>query len=150
MFWRRLEDILKTSWRCLEDVLRTILQNFLKTSSQDFLKMSWRRFYKTFWQDVLKTFWRRMTKTNILVLIMTPSEYVWLRPIYSSWSKGLEDVFWRWRRKTSSRRLHQGEWLLGSLAPSAFWCFFVPIQKTTRIFNLCPVLCPSGNWKIRP
>ena len=75
-------------------------------------------------ENVLKTSWRRIAKTNILVLTKT------------SWRR-LEDVFWSrktkanifvlmktsWRRllktktkgvfKTSSRRLHQDECLLG-------------------------------------
>ena len=97
-----LQDVLKTSWRCLEDVF----QEVLKTSWQDVLKMPWRRFedvFKTSWrcledlfvrrleevlarrlEDVLKTSWRRRAKTNILVL-----------------------------SKTSWRRLHQDECLLG-------------------------------------
>ena len=66
---RRLEDVLKTSWKRLEDVL----------------KMSWRRFCKTYWRrlkDVLKMSGRRMTKTIILIFIKTSS-------------RRLESVFWR-------------------------------------------------------
>ena len=44
----RLENILKTSWKCLED----IFQDVLKTSKQDVLKMSRRRL-----EDVLKMSW---------------------------------------------------------------------------------------------
>ena len=95
-FWRCLEDVLKTSWRCLKDVLARFL-----------FKMSWRHL-----EDVFKKSGRRMTKTNILVLIKTSSEDVWVRRIYSSW-RCLEDVFWRQRQKTSSRRLHQDDCLLG-------------------------------------
>ena len=51
------------------------------------LKMSWRCL-----EDVLKTSWRCMDKTNILVLIKTSSEDVWLIRIYSSSSRRLEDV----------------------------------------------------------
>ena len=90
-FWKSLEDVMKkswkhleTSWRRLEDVLKTFfsrgLENFLKTSR------------------------RRMIKTNILVLIKTSSEDVWVRRIYSSWSRRLEDL-WRQRGKTSSTPL---------------------------------------------
>ena len=109
------------------------LENVLKTSLEDVLKMSWRRLEDIFarrLENVLKTPWRRMTKTNILVLIKT------------SWRR-FEDVFWRrmckvnifvliktsWRRllktktkdvfKTSSRRLHQDECLLGHLRVAA-------------------------------
>ena len=48
--------------------------------------------------------WRRMAKADILVLTKTFSEDPWLRWIYLSWSRHLEDVSWRWRRKTSSSR----------------------------------------------
>ena len=101
--------VFKTSWRCFQDVFARLLEDVLKTS--------WRCL-----EDVLKTL-----------------EDVWIRQIYSSWPRGLEDVFWRrminknifafiktsWRRlsktkakdvfKTSSRRLYQDECLLGIL-----------------------------------
>ena len=102
----RLEKVLKTS---LQDVLKMSF----KTFSQSVLKMSWRRF-----EDVLKTSWRLMTKTSKLVLIKTSSGDVWVRWMYSSWSRRLEDVFWRRKRNTPSRRLqdktYQDECLLGS------------------------------------
>ena len=83
--WRHFcRASLKTSWRCLEAVFKDVLQNVLKTT--------WRRL-----QDA---FWRRMTRANIFVLIKT------------SW-RCLQDVFWRRRQKTSSRRLHQDECLQG-------------------------------------
>ena len=129
MSWRRLQNALKTSWRCLDFFARRLgkmswrcLKEILKTSSkclEDALKMSWSHFCKTSWrrpenvlkrswQDVLKkcwkcledVFWRLMIKANIFILIKT------------SWRR-LEDVFWRQRRKTFSRRLHQVECLLG-------------------------------------
>ena len=106
--WKPLEDVLrmpwrrfcKTSWRCLEDVLRK--------PWQDLLKMSWRRledawprrrnwFLSKRFQDVLKT----------------SSEDVWVRQMYLSWWSNLKDVFRIRRRKTSSRRLQQDEYLLG-------------------------------------
>ena len=101
--WRRFEDVFKKSWRRLKDVLKMIVQDVLKTSwkrledvlarcLEDVLKMSWKRL-----EDILKTygqdeyigldqdvFWRRKAKANIFVLI-----------------------------KTSSRRRHQDECLLG-------------------------------------
>ena len=103
MSGRRLEDVLKMSWKSLQDVLKTFLQDVLKTS--------WRRF-----EDVLKTSWRRMTKTNILALIKT------------SWGL-LEDVFWRRMSKvnifvlikTSSSCLHQEECLLGKIYAVYNW-----------------------------
>ena len=103
---------MKTSWRCLEDVLKTswsFLEDILGRRLEDVLKTSWRCL-----KDVLKTPWRCMAKTKLLVMTKTFSEDVWLRRIYSSLSRRHEDVFWRRRRKTSSRRLHQDEYLLGT------------------------------------
>ena len=114
----------------LQNILEISLQDVLNAPSkrlEDVLKMSWRHFsrrlddvFKTSWQDVL----RRL-------------EDVWPRRIYWSWTRRLEDVFWRrkarasifvsiktsWRRiletkmedvfKASSRRLHQNKCLLG-------------------------------------
>ena len=69
---RRLEDVLKTSWKtkncyaedvlktCLEEVLRTCLEDFLKTCLEDVLKTSWRHILKTSWRHVLKTSSRRL------------------------------------------------------------------------------------------
>ena len=110
-----LQEALKTSWRHLEEVLKTFLQDVwrwcedvLKMSWQDVLKMSWRRFCETSWrrlENVLKTSWRRMIKTNILVLIKTSSEDVWIRWIYSSWSRRLEDVLKTSPEDKDERRL---------------------------------------------
>ena len=89
-----------------EQVLKTYLKDVLKTSSKHLehvLKMSWRWFCKTSWrrlENVLKTSWQDVLKT--------------------SWRR-LEDVFWRRKAKanifvlikTSSRRRHQDECLLG-------------------------------------
>ena len=90
----------------LENVLKTCWRRF-----EDVLKTSWGSL-----EDVFKTSWRRL-------------EVVWPRWVYWSWSRRLEDVFWRrmnktnifvlmktswrrlgeffwrWRRKTSSRHL---------------------------------------------
>ena len=106
MSWRRLEKVLKMSWRRLENILKHL---------GDVLKMSWRHL-----ENLWKMSWRRMTKTNILVLIKTSSEDVWVRRIYSSWSRRLENIFWRRRRKTSSRRLHQDECLMGNMSCSIY------------------------------
>ena len=103
--WRYL---CKRSWRRLEDVFKTSWTRFCKTSwrrFEDVLKTSWRRL-----EDVLETSWRRIAKTNILVLVLTKM----------SW-KRLEDVLWRRMTKanifvlikTSWRRLHQDECLVG-------------------------------------
>ena len=80
---RRLQNVLKTSWRCLEDILKTSWKRL-----EDALKM--------FLQDVLKTSWKCL-------------EEVWPRWIYSSWSSRLEDVFWRgWRKTPSSGQMFAG------------------------------------------
>ena len=77
------------------------LVNVLKMSSrrlQGVFKTSSRRL-----EDVLKTnisSWLRRLR-NVL---KTSSEDVWLKRIYSPWSRRLEDIFWRRRGKTSSSR----------------------------------------------
>ena len=120
MSWRRLQHVfrltifrlprrpckyvLKMSWRhlarCLEDVLKD--EKLLRWGRlEDVLKTCLEDFSKTCLENVLKTSWKRL-------------EDVWPRRIYWSWSRRLlkmktKDVF-----KTSfSRRLHQGECLLG-------------------------------------
>ena len=88
-FWRRFEDVLKTSW-----------QDVLKMSWRRFCKKSWRRLenvLKTSWQDVLKTSWRRIAKTNILVLTKTS----WRRLLKTK----TKDVF----KTSSSRQMFAGK-----------------------------------------
>ena len=92
-----LQDVFKTSSKRLEDVLRC-LEDIFASRLENVLKMSWRCFgkdvlntydegdYVRLDQDVLKTSWRRLLKTKT------------------------KDVF-----KTSSRRLHQDECLVGLL-----------------------------------
>ena len=106
------------------------LENLLKVSLQDVLKMPWRNLedvFKTSWthlENVLNTSWRRLEDIwprriywpwprRLEGVLKTSSEDARLRRTFSSWSRPLEDVFWRRRRKTSSRRLHQDECLLG-------------------------------------
>ena len=89
------------------------LVNVLKMSSrrlQGVFKTSSRRL-----EDVLKTnisSWLRRLR-NVL---KTSSEDVWLKRIYSPWSRRLEDIFWRRRGKTSSSR-----WMF---AGGAVWVIF--------------------------
>ena len=102
--WRRPKNVLKMSWRRFCKTSWRRLENVLKTSWQDVLKTSWRRL-----ENVLKTSWRRMAKTKILVLTKTSSEDVWVRRIYSSWSRRLlktktKDVF----KTYSSRQMFAG------------------------------------------
>ena len=140
MSWRHLEDVFKTSWRRLEDTWKRSWRRF-----EDVLKMSWRRL-----EDALKTYsqdkyigldqdvlWRRKAKANIFVLIKT------------SWRR-LEDVFWRRRRKASSRRLHQDECLLGLVFICTF-CVF-PWNTLAGVFTLsnlhdgCIKIIKSHPW----
>ena len=88
---------LKLKFAGLEDVLKMFSTRLQRNnfSSSRILKTS----RKTTWRRLgrrkivtLKTYWRRL-------------EEVWPRRIYCSWPRRLEDVFWRQRRKTSSRRL---------------------------------------------
>ena len=81
-----LQDVLKI----LEDVLYTSLKSLggvLAKSLKDVLKTSWRHL-----QNVLKMFWKCL-KTLLQDVLKMHSEEVWLRQIYSSWSRRLEDVF---------------------------------------------------------
>ena len=88
MFWRRLEEVSKTSWRSLEDVLR----------------MSWKRL-----EDVLKTYGQDGYIDLDQDVLKTSSEDVRLRRTYASWSRRLvktktKDVF----KTSSSRRMFAG------------------------------------------
>ena len=108
---KRFEYVSKSFWKRVNKNSLTWWWYVLKTSWRDLCKTSWRHL-----ENVLKMSWRRMTKTIILVLIKTSSEDVWVRRIYLSWSRHLEDVL-----KTSSEdedegRLHQDECLLGGLS----------------------------------
>ena len=97
--WIRFENVLKIPWRILktsskrlEDVLKMFWRRFCKTSWRRLENVSWRGLDKTSWrrlEDVLKTFDQDALKIS--------SEDVWLRLIYSSWSRCLKDVL-----KTSS------------------------------------------------
>ena len=126
MSWWRLQNVLKTSWRCLEDVFARRLEEVLNTSWKCLSKTSWRRLQdilKTFLQDVWKTSWRRfedILARRLEDALKTSSEdvygkYIWLdeNVLKTSWRHPLKtktkDVF-----KTSWRRLHQDECLLGS------------------------------------
>ena len=102
MSWRHLDDVFKTSWRRLENALKRSWRRF-----EDVLKTSWKRL-----EDVLKTYSQDEYIGLDQDVLKTSSEDVRLRRTYSSWRR-LEDVFWRRRWKTSSRRLHQDECLLG-------------------------------------
>ena len=103
------------------------LQNVLRMSSRRICETSWRCLGKMSWKRLDDVFARRLE--NVLKTSCRCLEDVWIRRIYWSWPRHLEDVFWRrminknifvfikmsWRRKrkTSLRRLHQDECLLG-------------------------------------
>ena len=117
MSWRRLQNVSKASWRCLEDVLKTswrCLEDVFARRLEDVLKMSWRRFSRRL-EDVLKTSWRCLEDVFAIRLedVLKKSWSIFVL-IKTSWRR-LEEVFWRRRQKTSSRRLHQDECLLGYL-----------------------------------
>ena len=96
--WTRLQNVLNKSWRCLEDVLKTFLQDILKTTWRRFkdvlarrLEASWKRL-----ENVWRMSWKHMSNT-IIWSSSRRLEDVWVRKIFSSWSRRLQDVL-----KTSS------------------------------------------------
>ena len=103
MFWRDLEDVLKTFWGRLREVLNT------------------------FWRHLGKMSWRRLE--NVL---KTSSEDVRLRRRYSSWRRLLKtkmkDIF-----KRSSRRLHQDECLLGIWDISIILAYFESLPANSEV-----------------
>ena len=80
-FWRRFEDMLKTSW---QDVLRMSWRRFCKTSWRRLEDVWSRRIYWSWPRSLEDFFWRRMTKANVFALTKSS---------------------WRRRQNTSSRRL---------------------------------------------
>ena len=102
MPWRRLENVFKTSWRRLVDVLKKswkCLEDTLKTSwrcLKDVLKTSWRRL-EDVWQDEYVDLDEDVLKTS--------SKDIWVRQIYSSWSRRLEDVLKPSSEDEDQRRL---------------------------------------------
>ena len=92
--------LFKTSWKCFKTYLRHVLKTFWKRL-EEVLKASWRRL-----ENVLKTY-----EQDVYIGldedqdVLKTSEDVWLIRIYLSSSRRLENVFWRQRRKTSSRCL---------------------------------------------
>ena len=63
MSWRRLHNVLKSSWICLEDDFARHLEDVWP-----------RRIYWSWPRRLEDVFWRRMTKANIFVVIKTSSE----------------------------------------------------------------------------
>ena len=86
------------------------LENVLKISLQDVLKMSWRLF-----EDALKRSWRRFkdvlkTSSKRLEDILKTSgrrlEDIWVRQIYWSWPRGLEDILKTFSEDVRIRRTY--------------------------------------------
>ena len=100
MSWRRLENVMKKSWRCLEDVFARLLEGVLKTFWRRLGNTSWRRL-----ENVLKTYEQDDYVGLDQDVFKTSSEDVWVRRIHSLWSRRLEVVFRRRRQKTSSGHL---------------------------------------------
>ena len=69
IFARRLEDVLKTSWRRLENVLKTSWRGMVNTNILVLIKTStegeWlRRIYSSWWRRLQDVFWRRRRKKS--------------------------------------------------------------------------------------
>ena len=103
VFARRLENILKTTWRCLEDAFARRLEDVLKTFWRRLRKTSWRRLgnvFKTSWRRIakaimlvlIKTSWRRKSYVNIFLLIKTLQD-VLKKSSEDKDERHLQDVF---------------------------------------------------------
>ena len=93
----RLGNVLNTSRRHAKKKFNLMirLQNVLNMSWRHFCKTSFRRFkniLKTSWQGVLKTYGQGEYIGPDQDVLKTSSEDIWLRQIYSSLSKRLEDI----------------------------------------------------------
>ena len=116
--------VFKTSWRCLSDVFARRLENVLKASWKRLEDVMARRLEDVWTRRIYWSWPRRLED-----VLKTSSEDVWLIRIYSSSSRCLEDVFWRRRRKTSSRRLH----IYWVVCPPFLVTFKILIDKCTTI-----------------
>ena len=122
----RLEDVLKTSWRCLEDVLKTSWRRLGKTS--------WRRHQDVFWRRRRKTSSRRLQyvciKTNVcwvaaFVTVVVFNTYVFVKK--SFFTKFISKI----PAKHNAPRLKQ--FWANNLALS--WCFaFLTYSETQNVF----------------
>ena len=74
----------KTSWRCLEDVFARRLEDILKTSWRRMIKTNifvWRRMSKANIIVLIKTSWRRLLKTKTKDVFKTSSS----RRMFAGW-----------------------------------------------------------------
>ena len=89
-WWRRVEDVLKTSWRCLQWTFFCFPRRPANTSwrhLEDVLKTSWRRLVKKFWKrpgDVLKTSLEGVPETHLEDVLEDEKLLHW---------RSLQDVF---------------------------------------------------------
>ena len=106
--WKRLEDVMKTSWRRVNKkrltlwyILKTSwrrLENVFKILLRHVCKASRRRFKDVLARHLIDVF--KTSSRHFQSVFKTSRRYlenVWLRWIYSSWSRRLQDVL-----KTSS------------------------------------------------
>ena len=136
-FWKCLEDVFA---RCLEDILKTSWRYVLKTFSQDVLKKSWKRL-----EDVLKTYGQDECIGLDKDVLKTSSEDVWVRWLYSSWSRRLKDVFIKtnvcWVRSLLVRIISNN--VLATKMPKKLYLYvylfeeWVHIEETLTKLNIC-------------
>ena len=116
-WWRRTEDVFKTSWRHLQrniflsfkmswrrlqDIIAIrLLEDVLKkTPCNDILKMSWRRLedvLKTSWrrlENVLKTSWRRLWKRSCKHALKTSWRRLGKQEIFAGCSGKHIFIYW--------------------------------------------------------
>ena len=127
---RRLEDVLKTSWRLLENVLKTssrCFEDVFTRRLQNVFKTFWRRLDKTSWirlEDVLKTYDQDEYIGLDQDVLKKSSEDICVRWIYSSWSRRLEDVL-----KTSSEDEDERRLQDVFIKTNVCWEYLMMVQK---------------------
>ena len=146
----RLENILKTSWRCLEYVFVRRLEYILKTPWRRFSKTSWKcledvlktskRRLEDVLQDVLTTSWRRMTKMNILVLIKTSSSRAVLQ---KRWSYKFRKI----HKKASKKRLRH-RFFLANSARFLIISFLKNSSDSCLCINTPSVYCRTTTFRL--
>ena len=112
--------------------LKDLLKTYLKTYWKRLGKTSWRRFCKTSWH--LDGFLKMCDQGEYIHLLYSRHLEDVLRSLLKTYDQGEyirldQDVFWRRRRKTSSRRLHQDECLLDSFSRS--------VKKAAEYLQTC-------------
>ena len=95
---RRLQHILKRSWRCVEDVFQDVFAKRL----ENVIKTSWKRL-----EDVLKEYGQDEDEGLDQDVLKTSSENIRLRRKNLFWSRRLEDVFKKSSQDEDERRLQE-------------------------------------------